>query len=408
MAEIAKDSIKEDVTAIISDFNSDGKNDLIVGTGGGDFYNKMEPLLDSYYIQNNTTFETSSLPESFKNTSVIAPFDVDEDGDLDLFVGGQTISNDFGKVPESALLINENGTFLNKNEESLSNLGMVTDAIWTDFDADGTKDLIVIGEWMSPVFFKNVKGKLSKVDVIQKNLNGLWQTIVPFDIDHDGDTDYLLGNWGSNTKFKASAEHPMKMFYGDFDNNRQTETITTIEKDGKYYPLEGLDGLSSQLVSLKKKFTTYTSFAGSSIEDILDKEMLNKAEVLEVNELRSGYLKNENGDFGFVAFRNELQVSPIMAMLSHDFDVDGKKEVLVAGNYFGVKPYQGRFDSFGGALIKDQNNVILAPQIGLDLSLKSVRHLNIIELKNEKYLLVTVNNKAAEVYRLKRKQNTNE
>ncbi|CAM4113733.1 VCBS repeat-containing protein [Zobellia roscoffensis] len=408
ITEITKDSIKEDITAIISDFNSDGKNDLIVGTGGGDFYNKMEPLLDSYYIQNNTTFETSSLPESFKNTSVIAPFDVDEDGDLDLFVGGQTISNDFGKIPESALLINENGTFLNKNEESLSNLGMVTDAIWTDFDSDGTDDLIVIGEWMSPVFFKNVKGKLSKIDVTQKNLNGLWQTIVPFDIDHDGDTDYLLGNWGSNTKFKASAEHPLKMFYGDFDNNRQTETITTIEKDGKYYPLEGLDGLSSQLVFLKKKFNTYASFAGSSIEDIFDKEVLKQAKILEVNELRSGYLKNENGKFNFVPFQNELQVSPIMALLPYDFDGDGNEEVLVAGNYFGVKPYHGRFDSFGGALIKDENNVILGAQIGFDLSQKSVRHLNIIDLKSEKYLLVTINNNAAEVYRLKRKKNTNE
>ena len=177
----------------------------------------------------------------------------------------------------------------------------------------------------------------------------------------------------------------MKMYYGDFDKNRQTETITTIEKDGKYYPLEGLDGLSSQLVSLKKKFNTYKSFAGSPIESILDKEALKNAKILEVHELRSGFLKNENGRFSFVPFPNELQVS------------------LAAGNYFGVKPYHGRFDSFGGALIKGENNVILSSRIGLDLSQRSVRHLNLLHINGENYLLITINNSNAQIYRLKRK-----
>ncbi|MDO6515713.1 VCBS repeat-containing protein [Zobellia uliginosa] len=400
---IANDSIKEDVAAVIGDFNSDGKNDLILGTGGGDFYNKMKPLLNSYYVQNDTGFNAVNLPESFQNTSILAPYDIDGDGDLDLFVGSQAISNDFGKLPESALLLNDNGSFIDQTPDDLKNIGMVTNAIWHDFDADGTKDLIVVGEWMSPSFFKNTKGQLTKIDVVQKNLNGLWQSIVPFDIDNDGDTDYLLGNWGSNTKFKASAEHPMKMYYGDFDKNRQTETITTIEKDGKYYPLEGLDGLSSQLVSLKKKFNTYKSFAGSPIESILDKEALKNAKILEVHELRSGFLKNENGRFSFVPFPNELQVSPLMSMLRHDFDGDGKEEVLAAGNYFGVKPYHGRFDSFGGALIKGENNVILSSRIGLDLSQRSVRHLNLLHINGENYLLITINNSNAQIYRLKRK-----
>ncbi|SIS41533.1 Repeat domain-containing protein [Zobellia uliginosa] len=400
---IANDSIKEDVAAVIGDFNSDGKNDLILGAGGGDFYNKMKPLLNSYYVQNDTGFNAANLPESFQNTSILAPYDIDGDGDLDLFVGSQAISNDFGKVPESALLLNDNGSFTDQTPDDLKNIGMVTNAIWHDFDADGNKDLIVVGEWMSPTFFKNTEGQLTKIDAVQKNLNGLWRSIVPFDIDNDGDTDYLLGNWGSNTKFKASAEHPMKMYYGDFDKNRQTETITTIEKDGKYYPLEGLDGLSSQLVSLKKKFNTYKSFAGSPIESILDKEALKNAKIREVHELRSGFLKNENGRFSFVPFPNELQVSPLMAMLRHDFDGDGKEEVLAAGNYFGVKPYHGRFDSFGGALIKGENNVILSSQIGLDLSQKSVRHLNLLHINGENYLLITINNSNAQIYRLKRK-----
>ena len=134
------------------------------------------------------------------------------------------------------------------------------------------------------------------------------------------------------------------------------------------------------------------------MNEIFDEKTLKRSEVREVRELRSGFLRNDNGTFNFVPFKNELQVSPIMAFVSHDFDGDGKMDILAAGNYFGVKPYQGRFDTFPGALIKDENNVILGSKIGLDLSQKSVRHLNIIHHNNKSYLLVTVNNDNAQVY----------
>ncbi len=397
---IAKDSIKEDVSAVISDFNADGKNDLLISTGGADFYNEMKPLLNSYYVQKDSVYELKSLPDSYENASVLRPYDFDNDGDLDVFVGNQSISNDFGKLPTSYVLINENGNFSILENKALQNIGMVTDAIWHDFDGDNSKDLIVIGEWMAPIFFKNENGHLIKQNVGANDLNGLWQSIAPFDIDGDGDMDYLLGNWGTNSKFIASEKSPMKMYYGDFDKNGQTETIVTTEKDGEYYPLENLDGLSGQLVSLKKKFTTYADFAGKTVNEIFEKEALKNADVLEVSELRSGFLRNENGRFSFVSFGNELQVSPILTFLSYDFNKDGREEALAAGNYFGVKPFHGRFDSFSGALIKDENNVILGDEIGLNLMQKSVRHLSIITLKKQPYLLVTINNNKAEVYKL--------
>ncbi|WP_373516657.1 FG-GAP-like repeat-containing protein [Pricia sp.] len=397
---ITKDSIKEDVTATIADFTGDGKNDLIVGSGGGDFYNKMPPLLDSFYVQGDGMFVNGQLPETFENASVLAPNDFDGDGNPDVFVGNHAVTSDFGKLPNSFLLKNKMGSFTILENEALQNLGMVTDAIWNDFDGDGSEDLIVVGEWMAPTFLKNENGTLSLSEVIDASLNGLWQSIAPFDIDGDGDTDYLLGNWGSNSKFVASEKSPLTMYYGDFDGNGQTETITAIQKEGKYYPLENLDGLASQVVSLKKKFNTYASFAGKSMEEIFDKKILENAEVLEVHELRSGFLRNDNGSFTFVPFQNELQLSPIMAFILHDFDGDGKEDVLAAGNYYGVKPYQGRFDSFPGALIKDENNVILGSQIGLNLNQKSVRHLNIIDHNDQAYLLVTVNNDVAQVYKL--------
>ncbi len=397
---LRKDSINEDVAAVIADFNSDGWNDLFIGTGGADFFYEAKPLLDRFYVGRDSAFIDVDLPRYFENASVVRSEDFDNDGDLDIFIGNQIITSDFGENPTSYLLRNGKGNFTSVKSGDLASVGMVTDAIWNDFNGDGLKDLIIVGEWMSPTFFENNNGKLVKVNPLTKKINGLWQTIIPFDIDGDNDIDYLLGNWGTNSKFRASAEFPMKMYYSDFDSNGQTETIVVTQKNGEYYPLENFDELSSQLVSLKKKFTTYKGFAGKTVEEIFEGDVLKKARVLEIQTLSSGYLKNENGSFSFVPFEKELQVAPIMAFAKHDFDKNGKEEVLAAGNYFGVKPFHGRFGSFAGALIKNENDVILSSEIGLDLTHKSVRHLTVFSLNDQQYLLVTINNDKAEVYKI--------
>jgi len=398
--EVTRDSITEDVVAVIEDFNKDGQNDLFIGTGGADFFNQMPPLLDSYYLRSDSTFIKQDLPAAFQNASVLSATDYDKDGDIDLFVGNQMITNDFGKSPESYILRNSNGKFERIENKDLAKVGMLTDAIWDDYNGDGTKDLIVLGEWMSPVFFKNDNGSLVKDNVLEHSINGLWESIVAFDIDQDGDTDYLLGNWGLNTKFKASDSAPMIMYYADFDLNGSTETIVTTEKNGQYFPIEGLEGLADQLVSLRKKFTAYKDFAGKPIEDILERNQLKEATKFEVNELRSGYLENEHGKFKFVPFSQQLQVAPILSFLKYDFDGDDKEEVLAAGNYFGVKPYHGRLGGFAGAMIKGKNNVILGDQMGLDLSQRSIRHLNILTIHNQPYLLATFNNEKVQLYQL--------
>lgn len=398
---LAKDSIKEDVASLLLDFNKDGFVDLIVGSGGADFYGDSKPLTNSYYSLKNTDFSSNEFPALYDNTSVIVPIDVDGDNDLDIFIGNHTVSSDFGKAPNSYLLMNTNGTFSVAPNNPFEALGMVTDAIATDFNNDGKGDLIIIGEWMAPKFFKNDGQNFVLVQQFDEDtLQGLWQSIEAFDIDGDGDQDYLLGNWGSNSKFQANEDHPMKMFYGDFDKNGATETIVCTYKDGAYYPLDGLNELASQLVSLRKKFTSYTSFAGKSINEILTKEQLDDAKIVTVSTLKSGYLRNDNGTFSFVPFGFQLQTAPITSFLKFDFDNDNQDEVLVGGNYFGVKPFHGRLDSFSGALIKDASTIYMGNQLGLNFMFKSVRHLNIVHFNNEPHVLVTYNNEAAQIYKL--------
>jgi len=399
LSTVSSDSITENISVAIADFNGDTINDIIMGNGGGDFFGKSSVLTEKYLTHAVEGWAPQEFPTFFQNTSVIKPYDFDDDGDLDIFVGGQTITGKFGENSNSYLLINTGGTFeISKNFQCK---GMVTDALWDDFNQDGSMDLVVIGEWMAPRFYQNKNGQL--IERVKLRTTGLWQSIEPFDIDQDGDTDYLLGNWGLNSKFRASDKYPLRLYFSDFDDNGQTETITAFEKNGTYFTLEGLDALATQMVSLRKKFTSYTSFAGKPIDEIFDRDKLSSAIVHEVNTLASGYLKNTDGQFEFIPFPNPLQVSPILDFQSFDFNGDGKIEVLVGGNYFGVKPYHGRFDSFPGALIKDENEIILGNSLGLDFTQKSIRHLDVITIKEDNFLLAVFNNQAMEVYKINSK-----
>ena len=403
-SSIVADSIYEDASAVIADFNGDRQNDLIVASGSGQF---AADLVHRLYLGN--TLNKATFPDTkAMNASVIKVIDYDKDGDLDLFIGNNSKSNSFGRMPDCYLLNNNKGVFSVAQSKTFATIGMVTDALVSDFNKDGNLDLIVVGEWMKPKFFANTKGNFKEVtdNLLPGNHNGLWQSIISFDIDQDGDQDYLLGNWGMNSKFKSSKEFPMKMYYDDFDTNGTFETIVAIEKKGNYYTTMGLDELVEEFSGmLKKKFNNYKSFAGKKVDEIFDVAMLEKAALFEVHNLKSGYLRNDNGKFTFVPFSNKIQVGPITSFVKFDFDGDGKEEVFAAGNYFGVTPYHSRFDGFSGALIKNQKTIYLGNQIGIDLSQKAVRHLDIIPFNGKKYLLVTVNNKKAEVYELPRNKN---
>ncbi|TRX24030.1 VCBS repeat-containing protein [Flavobacterium franklandianum] len=403
-AVIENDSIYEDASAVIGDFNNDKINDLFVASGGGENPANLDSRL---YLNKNNQLSKAAFPILTQNAAVVKAFDYDNDGDLDLFIGNNSKNNIFGSTPDCYLLNNNKGVFTIVENKIFAKTGMVTDATVTDFNKDGKSDLILVGEWMKPRFYTNKNGKFQDVTetVLPEKLNGLWQSIQSFDIDHDGDEDYLLGNWGMNSKFNASNEFPMKMYYDDFDANWSFETIVAIEKNGKYYTTMGLDELAEEFSGmLKKKFNTYGSFAGKPLEHVFDQKMLAKAKLFEVHNLKSGYLRNDKGKYTFVPFSNKMQVGPINCFVKSKFD-GVKEEVFAAGNYFGVTPYHSRFDGFSGALIKDEKTIYLGNQVGIDLSQKAARHLDILTFNNKKYLLVTINNKKAEVYELPMNKN---
>lgn len=403
---ISNDSLSEDVSATINDFNNDGINDIAVVSAGGEFYGNSAPLSDKIYLnsQNQTFQRLKTYPEYFENGSVIKSADFDEDGDLDMFIGGAYKADDYGSIPNSYLLVNNEGQFSFSQNEDMKQIGMVTDAIWTDYNDDGKTDLIVIGEWMSPTFFKNVNNKLVKdlQSLDQKSLNGLWQCIEAFDIDDDGDNDYILGNWGLNSKLVASKNLPMKMYHDDFDNNGKSETIIAIAKNGKYFPIHTMDELSSQMVTLiRKKFTTYNDFSKQDLEGIFSRKLLSKATLFTVNKLESGYLENDHGKFKFHAFGDELQYAPVTRLLRYDFDGDGSQEVLSSGNFFGVIPFHSRFGSNSGNMILKNGNVLASPSIlGINFSNKMIKGLNIIQIDKHPYLMVTINDNATEIYKI--------
>jgi len=397
---IENDSLSEDVDALFFDADNDGDLDLFVVSAGGEFYGDSKPLLDRIYFNDghgNFTKRESALPKYYTNGSVVRAADIDHDGDLDLFIAGGAVADKFGKLPKSYLLINDGkGNFTIKKGVLSSKIGMIKDAVFTDFDNYGDKDLIVVGEWMSPKFYQNNNGVFTDVTsskLVDKNLKGLWQSIIPFDIDHDGDLDYLVGNWGLNSKFVASKKYPLKMFVNDFNGDGKTETIIAIQKNSNYYPINSMDLLNSQMGNLMdKKFKKYSDFAGKTIDEVFDKNKLKNAKQLTINQLNSGYLENIRGKFKFKKFSDKLQLAPITSFLKYDFDGDGKEEVLIGGNKFGLAPYNGKLDANLGFILKNKDSIFLGIKLGINLSNKEIKAFNILKVNKTSYVMVTVKN----------------
>ncbi|MFP2995744.1 VCBS repeat-containing protein [Spongiivirga sp. MCCC 1A20706] len=359
----------EDAASIFFDADNDGDQDLYVCSGGVEFSQYSTAFLDRLYFNDgkgNFTLSKQKLPSktNFVSSSTVINADIDNDGDQDIFVGQRTIPLKFGLPGSGFILKNDgNGNFTdvtNSAAPDLQDIGMITDALFEDINGDNLKDLIIVGEFMGVELFINNNGQFNRMkDNYTSTLKGWWNTIHATDIDNDGDQDFILGNHGQNSQFRASTKKPLKLYIGDFDKNGFSDPILTFTADDdKDYPFALRHNLIDQLKPLKKKFPDYKSFKNASITDIFSQEQLQATKVIEANILESIVLVNKgNLEFEAIKLPISAQLSPIYAINSGDFDKDGDNDILLGGNLYNVKPEVGRYDATFGIFLENKGNL---------------------------------------------------
>lgn len=361
-----KNSNSEDMSSLFFDADNDGDQDLYVCSGGVEFSQYSNDFIDRLYINDGAGSFTKSkqtLPtaKGFHSTSTVISSDIDNDGDLDLFVGERNIPLKYGSPCSGFLLQNDGkGNFTDISDQAaqdLNGIGMITDALFHDLDDDGDQDLIITGEFMGIEILSNTDGVFTKKnDNPLSNLKGWWNTIEKADLDNDGDLDFIVGNHGLNSRFRATKEKPITLFSKDFDSNGFIDPILTFRaENGKDYPYALRHDLIDQVKNLKKKFPDYDSFKDASISDMFSAENLKDANVHEVNRLSSVILIN-NGNYNFTITELpiEVQFSNIYAIATNDFDNDGDVDIVLGGNLYSVKPEVGRYDATRGIYLENQ------------------------------------------------------
>lgn len=399
---IIADKTCEDNVARFIDIDNDNDLDLYVGSGVNILAsNVTKSLEDRLYINTNGHFEKSKnkIPSNLLITSCVISNDYDSDGDMDLFVGNLSHPTKFGENVESFLLNNDGkGNF--SKDEKFKLISKVNNAVWKDINNDGLEDLIVATEWDTPKIFINSNGVLKETLINNEVMNGLWQSVTTYDIDEDGDQDILLGNWGLNTKFSLNSG-PLKMYYNDFDKNRKKETIIAYNINGEYYPIHSRDELASQMIGIKKRFLTYEDFALKTVEDIVGINALKTATEFEVNNLASGYLENNNGEFDtFVPFPAEFQLAPINTFSA--LEIDNQTQLLVSGNSLKVSAYHGSYTSLKGYILKNINEFKPVSNFGITPFSSQIKGVNTLAMKDKNLLLIIKNDAPVESYIFKK------
>jgi len=354
--------------ALFFDADKDGDQDLYVVSGGSSFQEASELYQDRLYQNDGSgTFtRVESLPEFHVSGSVVSAADYDKDGDLDLFVGGRVRPGEYPLPPSSVLLKNESTAGqirFRKDEQSINEtfneMGMVTAVLWTDYNNDTWQDLIVVGEFMAIRFFQNRSGKLIEVteDTGLAHTNGWWNSIVSGDFDNDGDSDYLLGNLGLNSRYKASEYEPLCIYAKDYDKNGQIDPVMCYYIEGENYIAHSRNDLIDQINAMRARFRTYSDYADATFKESFLKDELANAFVVKSETFANSYLENLGaGKFKRSELPGPTQIAPIYGMTVGDYNQDNHLDVLAVGNFYSGEVFSGRYDASIGWLLEGDGN----------------------------------------------------
>jgi len=359
---LAQDSVSEDIGAVFFDANGDGHPDLYVATGGSEYSEAAPALEDRLYLNDgkgNFRKAVGALPPLLLSNSRVVAADYDGDGAIDLFVGGRSVPGRYGIDPQSVLLKNDgHGRFTDVTDKlapGLSHVGMVTDAIWKDVDGDGKLDLVLVGEWMPITVFHNAgNARLVKQDArgLEKS-NGWWNRIIAGDFTGSGRVDFIVGNLGLNTRLQAKATEPVTMYVKDFAHNGFVQQVISYYNNGKPYPLTLRDDLIRALGYLKDRYVNYKQYAKQTFPEVFPEKDLSDALVKNAYTFATTLARNNgDGSFTMVPLPAEAQIAPIYGILAADVDGDGKPDLLMAGNFDGVKPEIGKMSAGYGVYLK--------------------------------------------------------
>jgi len=403
------DSKLEGTCGVLIDYDNDNDLDVLIGHGGNEFQKGQNNFRLRLYDNDglgNFSINIQATPQILGNLSCIEPCDFDQDGDIDLFIGARVVPGHYGLIPSSFLLQNNgDGRWVNLTTEEFGKLGMVTAAVWSDIDQDNDPDLVVVGDWMPITIFENTPGALKKKGVIKDSF-GWWSALKAHDLDNDGDDDYILGNWGLNSKFRASADRPLKLYVKDFDRNGQVEQILEWYPEGekKAFPFVSKDELLRQLPQLANKIKTYKQYGESTYEQLFELEQRQGTLELRCTYLESAILWRDSNGFRLEPLPIQAQVAPVFSIIAEDIDKDEICDLMLFGNFYGLKPEVGRIDANQGVILNGSNGekfqFIQPEQSGLYVTGESRDAVFISDRSLQKILVIARNNLPAQFYKL--------
>ncbi len=366
LRNLKNSSMKEEDEGMLL-FDADNDNDLDLYIVSGSLESADSAAYQDRLYRNdgkgNFMQDGEALPKIKASGSCVRGGDFDADGDIDLFVGGRVVPGAYPFPAESYLLRNDHGRFSNVTKELCMDLkmpGMVTDALWSDFDNDGKLDLVVAGEFMSVTFYKNEGSTLKRLSATGvEQYTGWWNGLTAGDYDKDGDIDYIAGNLGLNNNYNASNEYPLTITAKDFDGNGSVDPILSCymresmeSYTKKLYPIHFWEEINSQSTKFRRKYSSYKKYGQATLESLLTADDLKGALTMQANHMASSYIENlGNGKFRLTSLPTPVQVAPVNGMVTEDMNGDGNLDVLMVGNDYGNEVFTGRYDAFTGLIL---------------------------------------------------------